>query len=101
MVADFREAEKHRIKRENQLLWIQGQYFYEALCDVSPVLHAFAKKGTKVVPYRDKPYSLFDEDDNGEKDQEQKENNETLIAKAYMHQMMRAGKNWGKGAEKK
>ena len=33
-------------------------YIYEAICDASPILHAFAKKGTKPHPYADKPYAL-------------------------------------------
>lgn len=33
-------------------------YFYEALCDVSPVLQAFAKKGTKPTPYSSEPYAI-------------------------------------------
>ena len=33
-------------------------YIYEALCDVSPVLHAFAKSGTKPNPYPDRPYAI-------------------------------------------
>ena len=32
--------------------------FYDALCRVSPLLHAFAKKGTKPVPYVGEAYAL-------------------------------------------
>lgn len=51
----------YKIKREqqNEILWLQGVYIYEALCDVSPVLHAFSKKGTKPSPYPKEPYDLF------------------------------------------
>lgn len=35
-------------------------YFYEAICDASPILHSFAKKGTKPHPYTEKPYPLTD-----------------------------------------
>ena len=35
-------------------------YIYEAICDASPILHSFAKKGTRPHPYADKPYSLTD-----------------------------------------
>ena len=38
-------------------------YIYEALLDVSPVLHAFAKKGTKPRKYTEKPYPLFEKED--------------------------------------
>lgn len=79
-----------RINAEAHLL---GLYFYEALCDVTPVLHAFAKKGTKPRPFRTEPYPM-----NGEKEDktEQQEETERLRAEIYMKQMMWAGKNWGK-----
>ena len=64
-------------------------------------MHAFAKKGTKPKPYRTKPYALHGEKDEGLENQEEKKNNERLRAKLYMKQMMRAGKNWGKGAAEK
>lgn len=54
----FLKAHKLKTKMENEKLWLQGLYFYEALCDVAPVLNAFAKSGTKPTPYVEKPYSL-------------------------------------------
>lgn len=54
----YRKADEMRTERLNQQLWLQGMYFYEAICDVSPILHAFAKKGTKPHPYPERPYSL-------------------------------------------
>ncbi len=53
--------QSYKIKREqkNEELWLQGVYIFEALCDVSPILHAFAKKGTKPRPYSKEPYPLF------------------------------------------
>ena len=58
LVIYYRKAEELRAKNRNQDLWLQGMYIYEALCDVSPVLRAFAKKGVKPIPYREKPYPL-------------------------------------------
>jgi hypothetical protein len=43
------------MKKKNEELWLQGLYIYNALCSVSPVLHAFAKPGTKAHPYMDEP----------------------------------------------
>lgn len=67
LVRDYRKAFKIRQEQMNYAAWLQGMYFYEALCDVSPVLHAFAKNGTRVRPYSDKPYEFKpakpDEDD--------------------------------------
>jgi hypothetical protein len=54
----YREAEEIRNEKKNQELWLQGMYIYEALADISPVLHAFAKKGTKPQPYTETPYAI-------------------------------------------
>ena len=54
----YRKADGIRMERKNQELWLQGMYIYEAICDASPILHAFAKKGTKPHPYADKPYPI-------------------------------------------
>ena len=34
-------------------------YVYDALLRVSPILHAFAKKGAKPIPYRDQPIEIY------------------------------------------
>ena len=54
----YRKADELRMERKNQELWLQGMYIYEAICDASPILHDFAKKGTKPHPYVDKPYPI-------------------------------------------
>ena len=93
MAAIYREADKRRMERINAEAHLMGLYVYEALCDVSPVLHAFAKKGTKPRPFRTEPYGI-----GGEKEEknDKQEESERLRAEIYMKQMMRAGKNWGK-----
>ena len=53
----YRKAHEIKQNRKNEELWLQGLYFYEALCDVSPLLHAFAKAGTKAHPYPTEPYA--------------------------------------------
>lgn len=58
LVIPYRKAFQIRQEHENRLAWLQGMYIYEALCDVSPVLHAFAKSGTTVRPYPDRPYEF-------------------------------------------
>lgn len=67
LVKYYRQAEEIRTERKNQELWLQGMYVYEAICDASPILHAFAKKGTKPVPYPTTPYPI------SEKQRERKE----------------------------
>ena len=58
LVVPYRRAYRIRQEQENRFAWLQGMYIYEALCDVAPVLHAFAKQGTKVRPYSEKPYAF-------------------------------------------
>ena len=54
----YRKAEELRTRRMNREAWLQGAYIYEALCRVSPVLHAFAESGTTPMPYLDLPYPV-------------------------------------------
>ena len=58
LVIYYRKADEIRNEKCNQELWLQGLYIYEAICDVSPILHAFAKKGAKPHPYTTTPYPL-------------------------------------------
>lgn len=95
MVVAFREADKRRMERMNYELWLQGLYFYEALCDASPIFHAFAKSGTKAIPYRSEPYELFRREKTQDKS-EKAEEQERIMAKLFMKKMMRAGRDWGK-----
>lgn len=60
LVGVYRKAQEIRDRRQNQFMWIQGMYIYEALCDVAPIFHAFAKKGTKPAPYPKEPYPITD-----------------------------------------
>lgn len=97
MVEAYREAEKRRKERKNWELHLQGMYFYEALCDASPVFRAFAKSGTKPHPYRTEPYKMYGaEEETTEEEKKKQEEAERIRAKLYMQNMMRVGKNWGK-----
>ena len=82
----YRQADEIRRTRRNQELWLQGMYIYEALCDVSPVLNAFAKKGTKPNPYIDHPYPLSNKDIKAEKKLREQRDREK--AKQYMEAQM-------------
>lgn len=57
----YRQADSLSLNRKNFEMWLQGAYFYEALCCVSPILHAFAKGGTKPNDYSTHPYRLDQE----------------------------------------
>ena len=58
LVRVYRKADELKQRRQNQIAWLQGMYIYHALCDVAPIFHAFAKKGTKPVPYVEEPYPI-------------------------------------------
>lgn len=87
LVKAYRKAEELRINRRNQEMWLQGAYVYEAIGRMSPILQAFAKKGTKPSPYLSEPYAL------GEKQVELKRNEEEVktynkgktMMDAFMH----------------
>ena len=57
-------------------------YIYEAICDVSPILHAFAKSGTRPRPYPEKPYEY-------EKKKPREETNADRMAKTanYLNEL--------------
>ena len=58
LVIYYRKADEIRFERENRAAWLQGMYVYEAIADIAPILHAFAKRGTKARKYSEKPYEF-------------------------------------------
>lgn len=88
----YRRAAMIQIKRKDEEFWMQGVYVYDALCRVSPILHAFSKSGTKPLPYVERPYMASVELDKN-KDEETKKKikeNELLVAKLRFSQWARA-----------
>lgn len=94
MIRAYYEADRLRQERFNSEAWLIGAYVYEAVGRLTPVLHAFAKEGTKPIDYLSAPYQTRN-DEPKEKTPEQEER-EVLLARVYMTQFMEAGKNWGK-----
>jgi hypothetical protein len=89
----YRQADQIKRKRKNQELWLQGMYIYEALCDVAPILQAFAKKGTKATPYPDHPYALTTKEREAERKLQEERDREK--ARQYMEaQMARLNKRF-------
>ena len=78
----YRKSFELQRKRRNEELWLQGMYIYEALCDVSPIFQAFAKKGTRPNPYSDHPYSITNDD--LDKERKLREQRDREKAKRYM-----------------
>ena len=92
LVKFYRDAYKLKIRYDDVFMWKQGMYIYEALCDVSPILHAFSKKGTKPLPYRSKPMSEEVQQVDTEKEKEINIRNERLKARLFFEKWARATK---------
>ena len=82
----YRKADAIRNERRNQELWLQGMYIYDAILCVAPILHAFAKKGTKAKPYPTQPYALTVKE--RKKEMENKERAVYNKGKRYMEALM-------------
>lgn len=82
LVKYYREAEELRNEKLNQQAWLQGMYIYDALNRVAPILHAFAKKGTKAQPYVEQAYPI-----SKRSAQEAKENEEKAKAQKGVRYM--------------
>lgn len=72
LVKYYREAEELRNEKLNQQAWLQGMYIYDALNRVAPILHAFAKKGTKAQPYVEQAYPISKRSAQEARDNEEK-----------------------------
>ena len=109
----FRRAYKIKQEENKWNNWEGGVYTYEALLKVSPVLHAFAKNGTKPLPFSEKPYGIEKlkediETDNmikvkeKEEREKQKIENERLRAQIYFNNWYNNTKKYfeEKGGEK-
>lgn len=86
LVKYYREAETLRNEKYNQQAWLQGMYFYDALARISPILHAYAKKGTKAKPYTEQPYPISKKEI--QKQSEQKHKSQSRKAMLYMQNYM-------------
>lgn len=78
----YREAEEYRQERDNDAAWLQGMYVYEAVGCLAPILHAFAKRGTKPVKYPEKPYSITERQRKAEEEKEQAKRKTEIEAQA-------------------
>lgn len=89
----YSDSHKLKVKQKDEEMWIQGMYIYEALCKVSPILHAFSKKGTKPLPYAEKPYTSSVKESQTKQDKEQEIKNAQLIARIHFE-------NWARETKK-
>lgn len=61
LVKFYRRVDEIKRKRENEKCWLIGAYIYNAILCASPILHDFAPKGTKPMPYV-KPFPITKEE---------------------------------------
>lgn len=80
LTVHYRKAHELRTKRKNHEMWLQGLYVYDALCSVSPILQAFAKKGTKPLPYPELPYPISDKEAKEREEERQRANRKKAMA---------------------
>ena len=93
LVVAYREAEKIKVRKQNNDMWLQGLYVYEAVARLTPLMNAFASN-PKAEPYLKKPFPLYG-DSEEDIDEEQKAVADKGLA--YMQaQMMKVNKKFGK-----
>jgi len=59
LVKAYRKAYEYKKQEWNVQAYLNGMYVYDALIRVAPIFHAFAKRGTKPMEYRDKPLEIL------------------------------------------
>ena len=105
MVIMYRKSNKIIQEKTKWNNWEQGMYTYEALCKVSPVLHAFAKNGTKPLPFSSEPYGIDkirqEKEEREKKKQEKIIDNERLKAQIFFNNWYRATKKHFENKEQK
>ena len=72
IVKAYRKAYHMQMENKNFYLWLQGRYFYDALCCVAPILRAFSK-AKKPIAYHEQPYELNTEYSEVRRKQREKE----------------------------
>lgn len=89
----YREAKEIQDKKQNEWLWLQGMYVYDAMARLAPLFNSNAKKGTKAKPYTDEPYPITD----GDKEEAKKRKEHTNLERglAYMNNYIANAKKGG------
>ncbi|MBO7273708.1 MAG: hypothetical protein J6V22_02515 [Clostridia bacterium] len=81
LVKTYRKTYELLERRRNQELWLQGLYFYEALCDASPLYRFTMKKGTiKPEPYLKEPLPITEAEVREREEREARKKEERLKA---------------------
>lgn len=88
-VRSYYEAHKLKLEMQDAQAWLNGMYVLRAL-DAS-VGNMFRKQGTRPAEYPKQPLGTWEANKT-----QQTEDDEATYAKAYMANMVMAGKNWHK-----
>ena len=92
MVRAFYKADKIRQEREDYNAWTQGMYVLSALnASVGNML----RKSGQPAKYPTEPFSVTEKKER-QRQKEIDEEQEALLAQAWMSSFVQAGKNWGK-----
>lgn len=91
----FLKAHKIKQKQRNEEMWLQGYYVYIAVASVSPVLHAFAKKGTKPLPYLKEPLAITKEEFDKQQEKARLARKNAFIARLMKSATRKGGSNNG------
>ena len=92
MVKAYLKANELRDRRRNQDMWLQGRYFYDALCAASPLYRFTMKKGMiKPEPYTKEPYPVTEAELREREEREARAKEERLKAEftAFVERMLK------------
>ena len=81
IVKYYLKAEKERLQRHNEEMWLQGFYVYQAIGAFAEILPAFPKKGAKIRPYLTEPVSLSEAEHRAKEERMQAEKLERIKQK--------------------
>ena len=85
LAISYRRAYEKKRKKENEDMWLQGCYVYEAIARLSPLLIPF-NSHPKAEPYLKEPFPMFEKD--GDEDAKSKAVSDK--GQAYMFAQMKA-----------
>ena len=94
LVYDYIEAQKFRMEQREYEMWLQGLYTFNALQSALSISEFFRAKGSKPIPYPNKPHGVWERKNpeiEAEK-QAQRAEAERLKAVAYFDALIRANK---------
>lgn len=93
MAVAYRKAYRLRRESDNEFLWLQGLYFYDAFAAV--MSNVFAKSGSKKHTYLEKPIDIFPLTEREKKRREEQEREKMQKAMEAMIKRQRQRKQKG------